>query len=290
MATMSVDAIRSALLQESLGRLGGAGGVKGLLTPTQTPLQAGLLGAMQQLQPFTGYTTTPTTFGQAIGAGLMGAAGGVQKQKESDIASALKGLELYSALDTDDDSEFDKQLKEYEKLSLIPQDQRTQQQQLRLDVLTDKLRDQPTKDSLSDFTLSVIKKAEEEGMDSLSDVEKDAYNRWKKGDGMGIFAQAFMDSTQKETTQEPGFFDKMISGLFSSDKKETGDKEVLQEESEKEIIKEETVGGEEQIADNETIDLVSQISQITLSQGQDAAVDFFRTLTPDQQKKVLGTM
>jgi len=289
MATMSVDAIRSALLQESLGRLGGAGNIQGLLAPTQTPLQAGLLGAMKQLQPYTGYTTTPTTFGQAIGAGLMGAAGGVQEQKTSDLSRALQGLELYSALG-DDDSEFDKQLKEYEQLSLIPQDQRTKQQQLRLDVLTDKLRDQPTKDTLSDFTLSVIKKAQEKGMDSLSDIEKDAYNRWKKGDGMGIFAQAFMDSTQKETTQEPGFFDKMISGLFSSDKKETGDKEVLQEEAEKEIIKEETVGGEEQTADAETIDLVSQISQITLSQGQDAAIDFFRTLTPDQQAKVLGTM
>ncbi len=57
---MSVDAIRSALLQESLGRLGGAGNIQGLLAPTQTPLQAGLLGAMKQLQPYTGYTTTPT--------------------------------------------------------------------------------------------------------------------------------------------------------------------------------------------------------------------------------------
>ena len=183
MATMSVDAIRNALLQESLSRLGGAGNIQGLLAPTQTTLQAGLLGAMKQLQPYTGYTTTPTTFGQAIGAGLMGAAGGVQEQKTSDLSRALKGLELYSALDTDDDSEFDKQLKEYEKLSLIPQDQRTKNQQLRLDVLTDKLRDQPTKDTLSDFTLSVIKKAQEEGMDSLSDVEKDAYDRWKKGGG-----------------------------------------------------------------------------------------------------------
>jgi len=182
MATMSVDAIRSALLQESLGRLGGAGNIQGLLAPTQTPLQAGLLGAMKQLQPYTGYTTTPTTFGQAIGAGLMGAAGGVQEQKASDLSRALQGLELYSALG-DDDSEFDKQLKEYEQLSLIPQDQRTKQQQLRLDVLTDKLRDQPTKDTLSDFTLSVIKKAQEEGMDSLSSVEKDAYERWKKGGG-----------------------------------------------------------------------------------------------------------
>jgi hypothetical protein len=183
MEKMSVDAIRNALLQQSLGLMGGADGIKGLLSPTQTPLQVGLLGARQQLAPSTGYTTTPTTFGQAIGAGLMGAASGVQEQKTSDLARALKGLELYSALDTDDDSEFDKQLKEYETLSLIPEDQRTEKQQLRLDVLTDKLRDKPSKDSLSDFTLSVIRKADKEGLDSLSDVEKDAYDRWKKGGG-----------------------------------------------------------------------------------------------------------
>lgn len=281
MATMSIDAIRNALLQESLRGLGGAGNIQGLLAPTQTTLQAGLLGAMKQLQPYTGYTTTPTTFGQAIGAGLMGAAGGVQEQKTSDLSRALKGLELYSALDTDDDSEFDKQLKEYEKLSLIPQDQRTPQQQLRLDVLTDKLRDQPKKDTLSDFTLSVIKKAQEKGMESLSDVEKDAYNRWKKGDGMGIFAQAFMDSTQKETTQEPGFLDKMISGLFSSDEKETGETEV---------VKDDVVEDDKKITDEETIKLIEELSNITNSKGQDAAIDFFQTLTPDQQKKVLGTM
>lgn len=278
MAKMTMDAIRSALLEQSLGRLGG---VQGLLAPTQTPLQAGLLGAMQQLQPFTGYTTTPTTFGQAIGAGLMGAASGVQEQKTSDLTRALKGLELYSALDTDDDSEFDKQLKEYEKLSLIPQDQRTEKQQLRLDVLTDKLRDKPSKDSLSDFTLSVIRKADKEGLESLSDVEKDAYNRWKKGDGMGVFAQAFMESEKGKQTDDPGFFSKMISGLFSSDEKET---------EETKPIKDDVVEDNKEITDEETIKLVSEISNITQSQGQDAAIDFFRTLTPDQQAKVLGTM
>jgi hypothetical protein len=121
MATMSVDAIRSALLQESLGRLGGAGGVKGLLTPTQTPLQAGLLGAMQQLQPFTGYTTTPTTFGQAIGAGLMGAAGGVQQQKESDLARALQGLKLYGDLKPDELTGKALEIKYYTDRGFTPQ-------------------------------------------------------------------------------------------------------------------------------------------------------------------------
>jgi len=199
MATMSVDAIRNALLQESLSRLGGAGNIQGLLAPTQTTLQAGLLGAMKQLQPYTGYTTTPTTFGQAIGAGLMGAASGVQEQKTSDLSRALKGLELYSALDTDD-SEFDKQLKEYEKLSLIPEDQRTKQQQLRLDVLTDKLRDQPTKDTLSDFTLSVIKKKQKG--EKLSEVEQDAYDRWKKGGG-DLFSFLQGASGDSGISQEP---------------------------------------------------------------------------------------
>lgn len=275
-----MDAIRSAILQQSLGAMGGADGVKGLLGPTQTPLQAGLLGAMQQLQPFTGYTTTPTTFGQAAVSALTGAAGGIQQKKESDLSRALQGLEIYSALG-DDDSEFDKQLEEYEKLSLIPQDQRTKKQQLRLDVLTDKLRDKPTKDSLSDYTLSVIRKADKEGLDSLSDVEKDAYDRWKKGDGMGVFAQAFMESEQGKQTDDSGFFGKMISELFSSDEKET---------EETKPIKDDVVEDDKKITDEETIKLVSEISNITQSQGQDAAIDFFRTLTPDQQAKVLGTM
>ena len=188
MATMSVDAIRSALLQESLGRLGGAGGVKGLLTPTQTPLQAGLLGGMQQLQPFTGYTTTPTTFGQAIGAGLMGAAGGVQKQKGSDIASALKGLELYSALDTDDDlSDFEKQFDEYTKLALIPEGQRSEKQKVRFEVLEDKLKDQAPQNSLLNVVMSAYGKDE----DKRSPFEKDAIEKWKKsGDIYTLLAQA----------------------------------------------------------------------------------------------------
>lgn len=70
--------------------------LQSLLKPQQTTLQSGLLGAMQGLAPYTGYTTTPTTFGQAISGALTGAAGGIQQQKQSDLATALQGLELFS--------------------------------------------------------------------------------------------------------------------------------------------------------------------------------------------------
>jgi hypothetical protein len=72
--------------------------LQGLLKPQQTTLQSGLLGAMQGLAPYTGYTTTPTTFGQAISGALTGAAGGIQQQKQSDLAKALQGLELGTTL------------------------------------------------------------------------------------------------------------------------------------------------------------------------------------------------
>lgn len=98
-STPIVDSIRQALLQPFANL--SAKDVKGLLAPTQTPLQAGLLGAMQGLQPYTGYTKTPSTFGQAIGSALMGAAGGVQQQKESNLTRALQGLKLYGDLKPD---------------------------------------------------------------------------------------------------------------------------------------------------------------------------------------------
>lgn len=98
-STPIVDSIRQALLQPFSNL--SAKDVKGLLAPTQTPLQAGLLGAMQGLQPYTGYTKTPSTFGQAIGSALMGAAGGVQQQKESNLTRALQGLQLYGDLKPD---------------------------------------------------------------------------------------------------------------------------------------------------------------------------------------------
>jgi len=72
--------------------------LKGLLSPQQTQLQAGLLGAAQALQPYMGYTTTPTTFGQAAVGALTGAAGGIQQKEQSDLARALQGLNIYSSI------------------------------------------------------------------------------------------------------------------------------------------------------------------------------------------------
>ena len=83
---------------------------------------------------------------------------------------------------------------------MIPEDQRTKKQQLRLDVLTDKLRDQPTKDTLSDFTLSVIKKKQKG--EKLSEVEQDAYDRWKKGGG-DLFSFLQGASGDSGISQEP---------------------------------------------------------------------------------------
>lgn len=86
------------LLKQYMGLMPSPEQLKGLLAPQQTQLQAGLLGAAQALQPYMGYTTTPTTFGQAAAAGLTGAAGGIQEKQESDLARALQGLNVYSAI------------------------------------------------------------------------------------------------------------------------------------------------------------------------------------------------
>jgi len=92
--------------------------LQGLLKPQQTRLQAGLLGAMQGIAPYTGYTATPTTFGQAVSGALTGAAGGIQKKQESDLARALQGLQigttLYEATQEDGLSERELRLQDYQ--------------------------------------------------------------------------------------------------------------------------------------------------------------------------------
>lgn len=50
----------------------------GLLGQPQSALQAGLLGGLKGIAPYTGYSTTPTTFGQAISGTLTGVGSGVQ--------------------------------------------------------------------------------------------------------------------------------------------------------------------------------------------------------------------
>jgi hypothetical protein len=102
------------LLKQYMGLMPSPEQLKGLLAPQQTQLQAGLLGAAQALQPYMGYTTTPTTFGQAAAAGLTGAAGGIQEKQESDLARALQGLNVYSAIK--DVTEKDKPLSTIGKL------------------------------------------------------------------------------------------------------------------------------------------------------------------------------
>lgn len=89
--------------------------LKSLLSPQQTQLQAGLLGAAKSLQPYMGYTTTPTTFGQAAVGALTGAAGGIQQKEQSDLARALQGLNVYSAIK--DVTEKEKPLSAIGKLS-----------------------------------------------------------------------------------------------------------------------------------------------------------------------------
>jgi len=102
------------LLKQYMGLMPSPEQLKGLLAPQQTQLQAGLLGAAQALQPYMGYTTTPTTFGQAAAAGLTGAAGGIQEKQQSDLARALQGLNVYSAIK--DVTEKDKPLSTIGKL------------------------------------------------------------------------------------------------------------------------------------------------------------------------------
>ena len=65
---------------------------KGLLGGTQTPLQAGLLGAAQAISPYMGYTTMPTSFGQAATAALGGLGAGLQQQRENQLTKSLAEL------------------------------------------------------------------------------------------------------------------------------------------------------------------------------------------------------
>lgn len=103
------------LLKQYMGMLPKPEQLKSLLSPQQTQLQAGLLGAAKSLQPLMGYTTTPTTFGQAAVGALTGAAGGIQEKQQSDLARALQGLNVYSAIK--DVTEKEKPLSTIGKLS-----------------------------------------------------------------------------------------------------------------------------------------------------------------------------
>lgn len=92
--TPIIDSIRQALIQP-LSNLS-AKDVKGLLAPTQTPLQAGLLGAASGVLPLMGVRDRPVGLGEVLLAAGTGAQAGLQQKKQSDLARALQGLELFS--------------------------------------------------------------------------------------------------------------------------------------------------------------------------------------------------
>jgi len=86
------------LLKQSMAYMPTSEQLKGLLSPQQTPLQAGLLGAMQGIQPYMGYSTTPISFGQAAVGALTGAGQGIQQKQQNDLTRALQSFGIASTL------------------------------------------------------------------------------------------------------------------------------------------------------------------------------------------------
>ena len=101
-------------------------------------------------------------------------------------------------------------------------------------------------------------------------VERYLLKSWGKS-----WESRFLFSYSKNQTEDT------LNALFSSDEKET---------EETEAVKDDVVEDDKKITDEETMKLIEELSNITNSKGQDAAAVFFKTLTPDQQAKVLGTM
>lgn len=129
------------LRQQAMDTIMKQQGQGGLLGQPQSRLQAGLLGAAQGLAPYMGYTTTPTTFGQAAVAGLTGAAGGIQQQQQQQLKDALTQLQLASELTpkTKEPTEYFKKINEYNRIAGIPVDQRTPSDQNTFEVLQNDL-------------------------------------------------------------------------------------------------------------------------------------------------------
>lgn len=133
--------ISNLLQQQAIDTLMKQQGQGGLLGQPQSRLQAGLLGAAQGLAPYMGYSTTPTTFGQAAVAGLTGAAGGIQQQQQQQLQDALTQLQLASELTpkTKEPTEYFKKINEYNRIAGIPVDQRTPSDQNTFEVLQNDL-------------------------------------------------------------------------------------------------------------------------------------------------------
>ena len=124
MAVMDQMNISDMLTRQAMDTLMKQQGQGGLLGQPQSRLQAGLLGAAQGLAPYMGYTTTPTTFGQAAVAGLTGAAGGIQQQQQQQLQDALTQLQLAGELKPDEvkgESSIGKLYSDYNK-GLIPEE------------------------------------------------------------------------------------------------------------------------------------------------------------------------
>ena len=72
--------------------------LQSLLSPQQTRLQAGLLGASSGVLPLMGVRDRPVGIGEVLLAAGTGAQAGLQQKEQSDLARALQGLELGSTL------------------------------------------------------------------------------------------------------------------------------------------------------------------------------------------------
>lgn len=70
--------------------------LQSLLSPQQTRLQAGLLGASSGVLPLMGVRDRPVGIGEALLAAGTGAQAGLQQKEQSDLTRALQGLELFS--------------------------------------------------------------------------------------------------------------------------------------------------------------------------------------------------
>ena len=72
--------------------------LQSLLSPQQTRLQAGLLGASSGVLPLMGVRDRPVGLGEVLLAAGTGAQAGLQQKEQSDLARALQGLELGTTL------------------------------------------------------------------------------------------------------------------------------------------------------------------------------------------------
>lgn len=72
--------------------------IQSLLSPQQTRLQAGLLGASSGVLPLMGVRDRPVGLGEVLLAAGTGAQAGIQQKEQSDLARALQGLGIASTL------------------------------------------------------------------------------------------------------------------------------------------------------------------------------------------------